>query len=436
MNNCDCIYYCDYLVTQNSQREVIEKAAIATNGNRIAAVGPRADVDAQWTAQRVVDMGESVILPGLVNGHTHITMSFLRGRADDKPLMDWLTQDIFPIEAKLTPEIVRMASEFSCAEMIRTGTTALYDMYMLENSVFQAVDKMGMRGVMGESVCIYPTAGYKDVEEALEIIRGQFAEWSGHARVRGALVPHAIYTNTADVLTRCKEMADEFGWVFGMHLSETQFETSECLKKHGKRPVEYCADLGLLGDKSTFFHMVDVNEKDLDMVAESGSAIVHNPVSNMKLASGFAPLEKMLERGIPLGLGTDGAASNNAQNMVREMHICALMQKGHNLEATAMSAGKTLDMATRGSASCLHWEGLGSLEPGNLADFIALDLTTPNMQPVYNVISNIVYAATGMENRLTVVDGEILYKDGVYTRVDYAALREEMEQIRQWVNSL
>lgn len=433
MNKCDALYYCDYLITQNSSRKVWEKAALATTGNRIAAIGGRSDISRNWAAGRIIDLGAAVILPGLVNGHTHIAMSFLRGRADDKPLMDWLTQDIFPIEAKLTPDIIRMACEFSCAEMIRTGTTALFDMYPLENAVFKAVDRMGMRAVMGESVSMYPTASYKTAEEALEIVREQGAAWGGHQRIKGAVVPHSIYTTTPEILVECRDIAHELGWSLGMHLSETSFETNECIDLRGKRPVEYCAELGLLGRKSTFFHMVDVNGSDLDLIAESGSAVVHNPVSNMKLASGFAPLGEMLARGIPLGLGTDGPASNNAQNMVREMHLCALLQKGINLDATAMPAQTVLDMATTGGAKALHWEGLGSLEPGNLADFIALDLSQPNMQPVYNIVSNVVYAATGMETCLNVVDGEILYHNGKYTRCDYEALRREINDIRDWV---
>lgn len=362
-------------------------------------------------------------------------MSFLRGKADDKPLMDWLTQDIFPVEAKLNKEIVRMSAEFSCAEMIRTGTTCFMDMYPFEDGIFEAVDRMGLRAVLGEGVLIYPTASFKDGDEALDIVRRQAGEWSGHSRIRGAVLPHAIYTTSPEFLTRCRDLAEELDWTLGMHLSETVFETQECLRLRGVRPVDYCRDLGLLGPRSTFFHMVDVNDADLDMVAASGCSVVHNPVSNMKLASGVAPLGKMLERGISVGLGTDGPASNNAQNMFREMLTSALLQKVNLLEATALPAQAVLDMATRGSSAALHWKGLGCLEVGNPADFIALDLSSPNMQPVYNIVSNVVYAATGMENRLTVVCGKILYRDGRYTQVDYPALLEQMQDIRRWTLS-
>lgn len=432
MNTCEYLFFADYLLTQNEGREVIEQAALATRGNRIVAVGTRSELDADWQAEQVVNLGRAVLMPGLSNGHTHLAMSFLRGKADDKPLMDWLNQDIFPIEAKLTSDIVRMAAEFSCAEMIRTGTTSFLDMYPFQDGIFSAVDRMGMRAVLGEGVLIYPTASFKNGDEALDIVRRHGVEWRGHERIRGAVLPHAIYTTSPEFLMQCRDLAEELDWTLGMHLSETVVETQDCLKLRGVRPVEYCRDLGLLSARSTFFHMVDVNETDLDMVASSGSAIVHNPVSNMKLASGVAPIGMMLERGIPVGLGSDGPASNNAQNMFREMLMSALLQKVNLKQATALPAQTVLDMATRGSAAALHWKDMGTLEAGSLADFIALDLTSPNMQPVYNVISNVVYGATGMENKLTVVDGKILYLDGKYTQVDYATLLEQMDDIRRW----
>ncbi len=434
MNTCDALYFADYLITQNETREVVERGGIAVSGARIAAVGTREEILASWDAPQKRELGRAVLMPGLSNGHTHIAMSFLRGRADDKPLMDWLTQDIFPIEAKLTREWVRLASEFSCVEMMRTGTTSFFDMYPLADGVFEAVDKTGLRAVLAESVMIYPTASFRDGDEALAIVRDQAARWAGHSRIRGAIAPHAIYTTTPEYLERCHALARELGWTFGMHLAETQTETRDCLAQRGVRPVEYCRDLGLLGPESTFFHMVDVNDSDLDLIAASGSAIVHNPGSNMKLASGVAPLGAMIERGIPLGLGTDGPASNNSQNMVREMYLAALLQKVNALEATALPASRVLDMATLGSAAALHWgDGLGALTPGSPADFIALDLTSPNMQPVHRIVSNLVYAATGLENRLTVVDGRELYRDGCYLTTDYDALCAEMEQMRQWV---
>lgn len=431
---CDYLIEASHIVTQDDERRILENGAVAVGQGIVLAVGSAAALRECWQAQETLSLGEAAVLPGLMNGHTHIPMSALRGYSDDKNLMDWLQQDIFPIEAHLSLEIVRAAAAFSCAEMIRTGTTALYDMYMLEDGVFDAVAAMGMRAVIGESVThFFPSLTARSEEEAFDLIRAQADRWKGHPRIRQSVVPHAIYTTDADFLRRCRHLADEVGALFGMHLSETERETRDCVAAHGMRPVAYCRELGLLRPDATFFHAVDVNDEDLDMLAEGGCALVHNPASNMKLASGAAPVGRMLAHGIGVGLGTDGPASNNAQNMVREMYVAALLQKVHGLDPTALSAQTALDMATRGGAAAFHLPGAGRIEPGARADLMALDLTEPAMQPVHRIVSNIVYAATGMENRLTMVDGRILYRDGEYLTCDYAALRAEMKEIEQWV---
>lgn len=431
---CDYLIEASHIVTQDDERRVIEEGAVAVGQGVILALGPAATLQECWQARETLSLGEAAVLPGLMNGHTHVPMSALRGYSDDKNLMDWLQQDIFPIEAHLTGEIVRTAAAFSCAEMIRTGTTAFYDMYMLEDGVFDAAAAMGMRAVIGESVThFFPSLAARHADEAFDLIRAQADRWRGHPRIRQAVVPHAIYTTDAAFLCRCRELADEIGALFGMHLAETERETSDCVAAHGMRPVAWCRELGLLRPDATFFHAVDVNDEDLDMIAEGGSALVHNPASNMKLASGAAPVGRMLARGIGVGLGTDGPASNNAQNMVREMYAAALLQKVHGLDPTALSAQTALDMATRGGASAFHLPGAGRLEAGARADLIALDLTSPNMQPVHRVVSNIVYAATGLENRLTMVDGRLLYRDGAYLTCDYQALLAEMKEIELWV---
>lgn len=433
---CDTLYAADYVLTQNDHRDIIRRGAVAVSGNSILCVGHADMLCIMYPDARKVDLGNSVILPGLINGHTHVPMSLLRGFSDDKALMDWLTQDIFPQEAKLTPELVELGAMFSMAEMLRSGTTAFYDMYMLERSVFRAADKMGLRAVMGESVTQYfPSLSCRDAEAYFTLVQEQAQEWINHPRIRQAIVPHAPYTTTPELLQRCYSMAEETGSLFGMHLAETAGETETCLRQFGKRPIPYCRDLGLLSPISTFFHVVEANEVDINLLAESGCAVVHNPASNMKLASGVAPIDAMLSAGVCVGLGTDGPASNNAQNMVREMYMVGLLQKVHRTDSTACPAQAALDMATRGGAAALHDPYIGSLEPGMRADFIALSLDSPNMQPVHNIVSNIVYAATGAETRLTVVDGRELYRDGQFLSCDYEALREEMQKAIAWVKN-
>ncbi len=430
---CDTLYTADYLVTQNDGRDIIHHGALAVAGDRISCVGHSDILEILYPEARRVNLGEAVILPGLINAHTHVPMSLLRGFSDDKALMDWLTKDIFPPEAKLTPELVELGALFSFAEMLRGGTTAFYDMYMHERSVFRAADAIGIRGVLGESVTqFFPSLSCRDEEAYFELSRAFAEECKGHPRLRAAVLPHAPYTTNPDMLQRCRALANETGCLFGMHLAETRGETETCLRNFGLRPVPYCKSLGLLQADTTFFHMVEADEHDLDLLAEAGCAVTHCPASNMKLASGVAPIMQMAQRGIGVGLGTDGPASNNAQNMQREMYVASLLHKVDTLTPTACPAQLALDLATRGGSAALHEPAIGTLEPGMKADFIALDLKAPNMQPVHHIISNIVYAGSGAENKLTVVDGRELYRDGKWLTCDYEALREELKQVYAW----
>lgn len=435
-NVCDTLYTADYVVTQNEGRDIIERGAVAVCEDHILCVGHTDILEILYPDARRVDMGNAVIMPGLINAHTHVSMSLLRGYSDDKALMDWLTKDIFPQEAKLTPELVELGARFSLAEMLRSGTTAFYDMYMWEDAVFRAADSMGMRAVLGENVTQYfPSLSCKDREAYFDLVRWQAEAWKGHPRIRQAVLPHALYTTSPELLRQCYELAEETGSLFGMHLAETASETEICLKEHGMRPIPYCNSLGLLQPGSTFFHVVHADEHDMELLSEGRCAVVHNPASNMKLASGVAPIGTFRNYRIPIGLGTDGPASNNAQNMLREMYLASLLQKVTTLDPTACPAQTALDLATRGGSEALHCPLIGTLEPGMKADFIALDLSSPNMQPVHNIVSNIVYAAYGAENRLTVVDGKELYRDGKFLTCDYEALRQEIQQARTWVRS-
>ncbi len=434
-SQCDTLYTADYLVTQNDGRDIITRGALAVAGDRITCTGHTDLLEILYPEARRVDLGAAVIMPGLINAHTHVSMSLLRGFSDDKALMDWLTQDIFPQEAKLTPELVELGALFSFAEMLRGGTTAFYDMYMHERSVFRAADAIGIRGVLGESVTQhFPSLSCKDEEAYVELARAFAEECREHPRLRAAILPHAPYTTNPGLLQRCRALADETGALFGMHLAETRGETETCLNNFGKRPVAYCESLGLLQPGTTFFHMVEADDSDLDLLAANRCAVTHCPASNMKLASGVAPIMKMMQRGIGVGLGTDGPASNNAQNMLREMYLASLLQKVTSLDPTDCPAQRALDMATRGGSAALHAPLIGTLEPGMKADFIALSLAAPNMQPVHNIVSNIVYASTGAENILTVVDGRELYRDGKWLTCDYEALCAEMKQACTWAS--
>ena len=427
------IYTADWLVTQNDARDVVEGAALAVEGAFVADAGPAAEVLPRHPGAEIRPLGAAAILPGLIDAHTHVPMSALRGLGDDKPLFAWLQEDVFPREARWEPALLRTAALLSFAEMIRTGCTAFYDMYMLQENVFAAADAAGVRGVIGENVTrFFPQLGGATREALFDRIRANASAWRGHPRLRGAVTPHAVYTTDPDLLRACRDLADELGWRFGMHMSETRKETADCLAERGARPIPYCDALGILRGDTALFHCVDVDDADVAILRERGCVPVHNPASNLKLASGAAPVPRMLDAGLPVALGTDGPASNNAQNMLRETWLAAILGKFSSGDPAAMSARRALDMATRHGAAAIGDPLVGTLAPGFRADFLALDLSFPGLQPVNDVVSNAVYAATGLENRLTVVDGRELYHDGRFLSLDYPALLEEAASLRRW----
>lgn len=405
------LYTARYLVTQNDRREVFSPGAIAVDGRFVADAGSAAAVMARHGGAAVEDLGESVLLPGFVNAHAHVPMSAFRGLGDDKPLMAWLNEDIFPREAKWTPGGIERAARASLEEMLATGTTSFFDMYMLEENVFRAADETGIRGLLGENVTrFFPQLGGETEEALFSRIRENASAWRSHPRLDAAVAPHAVYTTDPGLLKRARALADDLGCVFAMHMAETKGETADCIAARGMRPVQYCDSLGILDSRTTLFHCVDVDDRDIDTLARRGCAVVTNPASNLKLASGVAPVAKMLAAGVNVAIGTDGPASNNAQNMVRETWLAALVGKCAAGAPDAMTAQMALDMATRGGAAALHEPKTGSLAPGFYADFFALSLDCPHMRPVNDIVSNVVYCATGLENTLTVVDGREVWR--------------------------
>lgn len=431
MQTCDTLLHAGILLTQDEQRHIFENAALAIDAGRIVALGHHREMTAAWQARDVIDLSGMLVMPGLVNAHTHAAMTFLRGLADDMPLMDWLQQKIFPVEQCLTPELVRLGSLLGFAEMLRTGTTACVDMYIFETSVLEAADQAGLRCLAGEGVFAFPSACCPDAAAALERTRQMAARWAGHERLKVAVMPHSVYTTTAAQLAACRDLADELGLPLHIHLAETRQETALSLEQHGLRPVAYARNMGLLRPGTILAHVVDVDAGEIGLLARSGVDVVHNPSSNMKLASGISPVPAMHAAGVRLALGSDGAASNNRLNMFTEMGRAALLHKVSG-DPEAMPAPLVLDMATRGGAAATG-SGSGILAVGRPADCIALDLSAPNMQPLFNAASHAVYAATGMEVALTMVAGEVLYRDGRYSRFDYAALCREIRDLRRFV---
>jgi 5-methylthioadenosine/S-adenosylhomocysteine deaminase len=433
MDSCDTLIHAGVCLTQNAGRQVLFDAGIAISGGKILDIGPYAELVLRYSAEDILDLSRCQVLPGLINTHTHATMTVFRGLADDLPLMEWLTKHIFPVEKHLTAEVVRLGAQLACAEMVRSGTTCFCDMYLMEREVARAVIESGMRAVVGEGLFVFPSPAYRDSERAFELVEELQELSENEPRLRNALMPHAVYTTTPEILERSFALAEKYDAVWMIHLAETVHETAECIRTTGKRPLAYIQDLGLLSDRTLLAHGVDLNEEEIGLLAATGTKVAHNPKSNMKLASGVAPIPAMLSAGVTVGLGTDGAASNNSLNMFTEMACASLLHKVSGMDPTALSAQSALDMATVNGASCLRWPEIGRLVPGCRADLVALSLDEPNMVPLHNPVSQSVYAANGGEVVLTMIEGKVLYRQGRYLRIDYPGLLREMQDVAKWV---
>jgi 5-methylthioadenosine/S-adenosylhomocysteine deaminase len=321
--------------------------------------------------------------------------------------MEWLTQYIFPAETKSDGDQVFWSTLLACAEMIRSGTTTFCDMYLFEDRVADAAKEAGMRALVGEVLYDFPSPHYGPIEKGFEFSEDLIRRWKGDSLIHVAVEPHSLYTCSPELLERCRVLAGRYGAPWVIHLGETQSEVEEVLKKYGRRPVMQMERMGLLSPDLIACHCVWLTEGEMDLLAKRGVRVVHNPESNMKLAAGVAPIPDLLRRGIRVGLGTDGCASNNNLDMFQEMDMAAKVHKVHRLDPTVMPAETVLEMATLGGARVLGMEReIGSLEVGKRADVIILDLEKPHLQPVYNVVSQLVYAAIGADVRDVFIDGK------------------------------
>lgn len=432
MRQCDMMIHAGIIITQNEQREVLHNASLVIRDGVIAAIGPTDVLKQDWQAAKSLEYADKLVMPGLVNAHTHAAMTFLRGLADDLPLMDWLEKCIFPVEARLTAEITRLGSLLGYAEMLACGTTACIDMYLFEESVFEAADVAGIRCMGGEAVFAFPSASCPDYREALAKTERLASEFAGNDRLKVAVNPHGVYTTTPQILEACRDLALKYNLPLHIHLAESKAETDKCMQQYGMRPVEWCKVNGLLDAKLICAHLVDVNQDEIAELARAGACAAHNPSSNMKLASGAAPVAEMLAGGLPVALGTDGPASNNTLNMFSEMGRAALLAKVVTGNPTALPAPQVLDMATLGGAFAFGSPHFGALSVGKAADCIALNLNACNLQPMLNPVSQVVYAASGHECAMTMVAGEILYENGKYARFDFDALQREIKSLRNF----
>ena len=374
--------------------------------------------------EETLDASGGLVIPGLVNAHTHASMTLLRGYADDKPLAAWLEEDIWPVEANLTPADIRAGADLAAVEMIRSGTTAFSDMYFHVPEVAATVERSGLRARLGHGVV---TVG-RDEETAREDLKTSLdvaSEYDGAAngRIRTAFMPHSLTTVGEGYLEEYVGRARDLGVPVHYHANETAAETSPIVEEHGTRPLVYAAERGLLEAGDYVAHAVHVDEREIDLLAESGASVIHCPASNAKLASGIAPVQRMLDADVTVGLGTDGPASNNDLDTFDELRDAAMMGKLDAGDASAVPAEAAIGMATAGGADALGFDS-GRIEAGRNADLAVLDLSAPHLTPVHDLVSHLAYAARGSDVRHTICDGQVLMRDRDLVTLDERAVCE------------
>ena len=401
------------VVTMDGSRRVLENGSVAVESGRVVEVGKAGDVDRKFAAREVINAAGKVVIPGLINGHTHVPMTLFRGIADDLDLQEWLTKYIFPAEAKnVSEDFVRVGTRLGLAEMIRSGTTTYCDMYYFEDAVADETFKAGLRGVLGETVIDFPVADNKTYEEGLAYADRFVSRWKGNALIVPALAPHAPYTVSEDHLKAARAFSDRTGAPLVIHISETKREVEDSLKAKGAAPIDYLNRIGFLNDRVIAAHVVWPTEEELGLLKRLGVGIVHNPQSNMKLASGVAPVPEMLKQNLPVGLGTDGAASNNDLNLWEEMDTAAKLHKLISRDPKVVTAEEAFEMATIRGARALHLEKeVGSIEKGKRADIVIVDLDDLNQTPYYNIYSDLVYATKAGDVRTVVIEGRVVMRD-------------------------
>lgn len=428
------------IVTMDPARRVIENASLAVQGDSILAVGPASEISSAYTSARTIRAAGKLLLPGLINAHTHVPMTLLRGISNDVTLDVWLTKFIFPAEARnVNADFVRWGARLGLAEMIRGGTTSYADMYYFEDVIAEETKAAGVRGFLGETWIDFPAPDNKNPQERATYTEAFLRKWQGDPLIQPSVAPHSVYTCSGQTLQDAATLARKYKAPIIIHLEETQLEVAESKSKHGVTPAAWLDQLGVLGPDLLAAHCIWTDDADIRLLADRQVGCAHNPSSNMMLASGVAPLGKQRAAGVRLGLGTDGpAGSNNDLNMMEEMDLAAKLQKISRMDPLALTAKDALEMATIGGARALHRErDLGSLEPGKKADFILLGLDVPNAVPMYDVYAQVVYALKASEVQTVVVAGKVLLQDGKLLTVnEQAAIDKAREYGRQIAASL
>ncbi len=433
MKAADLIIQNGVILTMDPSGRILDRGFVAVTGDSIAAVESR-EALAEWSAAKTIDARGGVIMPGLVNTHTHAAMTGFRGLADDLPLMTWLEDHIFPAEARLDAEKVRTGTLLACAEMILSGTTCFCDMYLFEDAVAEAAADAGVRAVVGEVLYDFPSPNYGPIEKGFEYTEALISKWQDHPLVTIAVEPHSPYLCAPELLQQAARIAREHSLPLVIHLSETQGEVDRMRETYAKTPVAHLADLGVLGPDLLACHCVVLTKTDMDLLSRNDVKIAHNAESNMKLASGVAPVPELIDRGVCVGIGTDGCASNNNLDLFSEMDTVAKLHKVNTLDPTVLPADIVLRMATIDGARALGLaDRIGSLEVGKKADLIVINTQKSHLTPMYQPVSHMVYAARGSDVDTTVINGRIVMENRRLLTLDLA---EVTSDILCWANEI
>lgn len=428
------------IVTMDDGRRVIEDGAVAIKGDKIVAVGKRSEIVRKYRAKQTINAAGKAVVPGLINTHTHVPMALFRGIADDMDLQEWLTKFIFPAEAKNVNEaFVRAGTRLGLAEMIKGGTTTYCDMYYFEDAIADETKRAGMRGVLGETILDFPAPDNKTWEDGISYTERFISKWQNDPLIVPAIAPHAPYTVSQEHLLQARDVANKLNAPLVIHLAEANTETEFIQQKHqGQRPIEFVEKIGFFTNKTIAAHVIQANDAELDLLKKHNVGIAHNPQSNMKLAAGTAPVPSMLRKNLNVGLGTDGAASNNDLSMWEEMDTAAKLHKLTSGDPKMLSAEQAFAMATIGGARALHVGDItGSIEAGKRADIAIVDLDSLHQTPMFNIYSHLVYATKADDVRSVIINGRVVMLDRRLLTLNESVIKRDANTYRQKIiNSL
>lgn len=431
--SADFLLHPRWLLPMTGNVRTLEQHSLAIAGERIVAIGPRAQLQQQFAATRDIELPQHALLPGLINAHGHAPMSLFRGFADDLPLQPWLEQKIWPAEARwVSEEFVTAGAQLAVAEMLLSGTTTFSDMYFFPDQVARVAQQSGIRVQLACPVLDFPTVWARDAEEYIAKATRLHDEYRNHERIRVAFGPHAPYTVSDAPLLKIAMLAEELDIGIHMHIHENAREISDAMQATGLRPLTRLKQLDFLGPRLQGIHLTQLDVEETELLARLGVRAVHCPSSNLKLASGFCPVTELLRAGVCVALGTDGAASNNTLDLFAELRLAALLEKGRTGDASALPAWQALQLATINGARALGLEDrIGSLEPGKLADLIAVDLSAAGSQPVYDPVSALVYSCSSSQVSHSWVHGQLLLEQRRLTRMDIDSITRDAQAWRQ-----